>query len=46
MLTLQVMDHVLCNGRTGIFDLNVTLPQTVLGGSAYVMGCGLMRAPT
>ena len=38
MLTLQVMDHVLCNGRTGIFDLNVTLPQTVLGGSAYVMG--------
>lgn len=38
MLTLEVMDHVLCNGRTGIFDLNVTLPQTVLGGSAYVMG--------
>lgn len=34
MLTLEVMDHVLCNGRTGIFDLNVTLPQTVLGGSA------------
>lgn len=37
ILALEVMDHVMSNGRTGILDLNVNLPQKVLGGGAYVM---------
>ena len=34
---LRVLDYVMNNGTTGILDLNVNLPQRVLGAGAYVM---------
>lgn len=38
MLAIQLLDMVLCNGKTGIYDINVALPQRILGGGAYVYG--------
>ncbi len=38
MPVLHVMDNVFANGKTGIFDMDVTLPQRVLGGGSYIMG--------
>lgn len=37
MTVLKVMDNVMANGKTGLFDTNITLPQLVLGGSAYIL---------
>lgn len=37
MVALHVLDHVFCNGMTGIYDLNVSLPQAILGGGAYIL---------
>ncbi len=37
MTALKVLDNVVCNGKTGLFDLDVTLPQRVLGGGAYIL---------
>ncbi len=34
---LNVLDHIFCNGETGIFDINVNLPQLILGGGAGMM---------
>ena len=37
MTGLEVLDRIVNNGSTGILDLNVSLPQRVLGAGAYVM---------
>ena len=37
-LVLGVLDNVMNNGRTGIIDVNVNLPQITLGASAYTLG--------
>ncbi len=37
MTALKVLDNVMANGKTGLFDLDITLPQRVLGGGAYIL---------
>lgn len=37
MVALEVMDHVMSNGATGILDLNVKQPQITLNSNAYIM---------
>lgn len=34
---IEAMDMILCNGRTGLIDLNVSLPQRTLSMSSYAM---------
>ena len=37
-VVLEVLDHVMSNGSTGIIDLNVMQPQLTLSTSSYIMG--------
>lgn len=38
MLAVEMLDRIFNNGSTGIYDLNVALPQLILGGGSGLYG--------